>query len=299
MSFRRILLGAVASTLLAGVAGAQDEPAETLTPNQIIAAAPDTVWRELDPENTIYMDLPAGTVVIELRPDFAPGHVERVKTLVREGFYNGLSFHRVIEGFMAQGGDPVGDGTGGSELPDLQAEFARDTSDTNEFTEIGRDRIAPRVGFIDGMPVGAQPEALRTFKADRRVELWPLHCPRVMSMARSGNPNSANSQFFLMIGDSRLNLDRRYTAWGWIVDGYEASRRIARGEPPARPTPIMRVRVEADIPEAEQKDVQAMRTDSETFMRYLKARGDVDETGRVKDICDIKVPARVNGVIER
>ncbi len=299
MSFRRIFIGALAPTLLTGAAGAQEEPAETLRPDQIIEAAPESVWRDLDPENTIYMDLPAGTVVIELRPDFAPGHVERIKTLVREGFYNGLSFHRVIEGFMAQGGDPKGDGTGGSELPDIKAEFTRDTSETNEFKEIGRDRIAPRVGFINGMPVGAQPEALRSFKADRRVELWPLHCPRVMSMARSGNPDSANSQFFLLIGDSRINLDRRYTAWGWIVDGFEASRRIARGEPPARPTPIMRVRVEADIPEADRKNIQVMRTDSETFLRYLKARGDVDETGYVKDICDIKVPARVNGKIER
>ncbi|MHA7873568.1 MAG: peptidylprolyl isomerase, partial [Hyphococcus sp.] len=108
------------------------------------------------------MDLPAGTVVIELRADFAPRHVQRIKELTRDGFYNGLTFHRVIEGFMAQGGDPKGDGTGGSDKPDLQPEFARDSSEVSGFTQIGRDRIAARVGYIDGMPVGAQPEGLRS-----------------------------------------------------------------------------------------------------------------------------------------
>lgn len=293
-------------TLLAFAAGvscvsagaiAQDET--PLRPAQVISAAPEDVWRPLDPENTLYMYLPAGLVVIELRPDFAPVHVERVKRLTREGFYDGLNFHRVIEGFMAQGGDPKGDGTGGSELPDLQAEFSRDAGDVSGFTMIGRDRIAPRVGYIDGMPVAAQPEALRAFRADRRVELWPLHCPGVMSMARASNPNSANSQFFLMIGDSRLNLDRRYTGWGWIVDGFEATRRIVRGEPPNRPTPIIRMRIAADMDPSDLEDIKVMRTDSETFMRYLIAAAEVSETGYVKDICSIRVPVQVNGKIER
>ena len=270
-----------------------------LRPIQILEGAPADAWRPVDPENTLYMDLPAGTVIIEMRPDFAPGHVAQIKELVREEFYNGLNFHRVIEGFMAQGGDPKGDGTGGSEKPDLEAEFSRDSSTVTGVQFIGRDRIAPRVGFLDGMAIGAQPESLRSFVADAKVELWALHCPRVMSMARAANPNSANSQFFLMIGDSRLNLDRRYTAWGWIVDGYEATRRISRGEPPTRPTPIMRVRVAADIPEEERRDIEVFSTDSEAFMRYLERRGDVNETGYVKDICDINVPVRVNGTIER
>jgi len=288
-----------AAMLAAPCAMAQDEEGETLNPVQILEQASDDVWRPLDPENTLFMDLPAGTVVIELRPDFAPHHVERIKELTREGFYNGLTFHRVIEGFMAQGGDPVGDGTGGSDKPDLQAEFARDTSEVEGATMIGRDRTAARVGFINGMPFGAQPEALRSFKTDKHVEIWGLHCPGVMSMARASDPNSANSQFFLMIGDARLNLDRRYTTWGWIVDGYEATRRIVRGEPPSRPTPIIRVRVGSDVPQSERKDIRVMRTDSETFMRYLKAINEVSETGYVKDICSVKVPVKVDGKIER
>ncbi len=283
---------------IAPAAADKDAPAEP-TPQEIVDNAPADVWRPVEPDNSIYMDLPAGTVVIELRSDLAPAHTQRIKELTREGFYNGLNFHRVIEGFMAQGGDPKGDGTGGSDKPNLPGEFIRDTSEVTGFRAIGRDRIAPRVGYIDGMPVGAQPESLRTFTTASRVNLWPLHCPGVMSMARATDPNSANSQFFLMIGDSRLNLDKRYTAWGWIVDGFEATRRIARGEPPARPTPIMRVRVGSDVPAGERRDIKVMRTNSETFMRYLKRRGDVDDTGYVKDICDIKVPALVDGKIER
>lgn len=294
----KISAGLAASLCLNAVAIAQDD-APPLRPSQIATAAPEDVWRPLDPENTLYMYLPAGLVVIEMRPDFAPVHVERIKELTREGFYDGLNFHRVIEGFMAQGGDPKGDGTGGSDKPDLPAEFARDTQDVPGFNVIGRDRIAPRIGYIDGMPVAAQPEGLRAFRADRRVELWPVHCPGVMSMARASNPNSANSQFFLMIGDSRLNLDRRYTGWGWIVDGFEASRRIVRGEPPGRPTPIIRMRVAADLSPEDIQNIEVMRTDSETFVRYLKAAGEINETGYVKDICSIRVPVRVDGKIER
>lgn len=297
----RLMMTLFAGALaLVGTALAQDETeVETLTPGQIIANAPESAWRELDPDYTLHMQLPAGNVIIEMRPDLAPAHVEQIRALVSEGFYNGLNFHRVIEGFMAQGGDPKGDGTGGSARPNIPGEFLKDSSEVNEFVAIGRDRIAPRVGYNNALPMGAQPESLRSFTTESSVDVWPLHCPGVMSMARATDPNSANSQFFLMIGDSRLNLDKRYTVWGRIVDGFEATRRIARGEPPARPTPIMRMRMEEAVPVADRRKVEIMRTDSETFLRYLKARGDVDETGYVKDICDITIPTRVNGKIER
>lgn len=298
MKFRPIVM-VVAAMCMAGAATEvsarnKKKDQEIVRPSQILTDAPDEAWRSLDPENIIYMDLPTGRVVIELRSDFAPRHVERIRGLVREGFYNGLHFHRVIEGFMAQGGDPNEDGTGGSDKPDLDEEFARDTTEVDNFTVVGRDRIAARVGFVDGMPVAAQPELLRVFRLDRKVKVWGTHCPGVMSMARATNPNSANSQFFLMIGDSRLNLDKRYTTWGWIVDGFKHSRRIERGEPPVRPTPIVRVRIMADVPEDERSDIQVMRTDSAEFMEFLTASGQVRD-GLVRDFCGIKVPVRVDG----
>lgn len=138
--------------------------------------------RSASPENTIYLNLRDGRIVIELRPDLAPKHVQRVKQLVHEGFYNGLTFHRVIAGFMAQTGDPKGDGTGGSKYPNLPAEFSR--------TPFKRGTI------------GA---------------------------ARSTDPNSANSQFFICLDDA-LHLNGQYTVWGQVIEGMQFADMIKKGE---------------------------------------------------------------------
>jgi len=159
----RLLLGLILAFALAGVLPA--------------SAA------ELDPDNTVFMDLTYGRVVIKLRPDLAPNHVAQVKMLVKKGFYNGTPFHRVIEGFMAQGGDPTGTGTGGSDLPDLKAEFTK-------------------THFVRGT-IGA---------------------------ARSSDPNSANSQFFIMFAPAS-NLDGDYTVWGEVVSGMEFVDKIKKGNP--------------------------------------------------------------------
>ena len=135
-----------------------------------------------DTDNTLTLTLDSGgDVVIKLRPDLAPGHVARIKELAREGFYDGVVFHRVIPGFMAQGGDPTGTGMGGSKKPDLKAEFSKEP-----------------------------------------------HVRGVCSMARSSNPNSANSQFFICFDDARF-LDNQYTVWGEVIVGHGACRRAAQG----------------------------------------------------------------------
>jgi peptidylprolyl isomerase len=157
-----------------------------------------------DPENTVYMDLTYGRVVIRLRPDLAPKHVERVKLLCRQGFYDNTPFHRVIEGFMAQGGDPTGTGTGGSQLPNLPAEF------TNA------------AHFLRGT-VGA---------------------------ARTSDPNSANSQFFIMFAPAP-SLDGQYTIWGQVIQGMEFVDKLKRGSGPngmvQNPDRIVHMRVAADV----------------------------------------------------
>jgi cyclophilin family peptidyl-prolyl cis-trans isomerase len=152
----------------------------------------------LDPENTIVMETTKGKVVIKLRPDLAPGHVERIKLLAREGFYDGIVFHRVIDGFMAQVGCPHGTGTGGSSYPDLKQEF------------------------------NAEP-----------------HVRGICSMARAQNPNSANSQFFIVFDDARF-LDKQYTVWGQVVEGMENVDKIKRGEPVRDPDSIVSMKVMAD-----------------------------------------------------
>ncbi|WP_293806363.1 peptidylprolyl isomerase [Bosea sp. MMO-172] len=152
----------------------------------------------LDPENTIVMETTKGKVVIKLRPDLAPGHVERIKLLAREGFYDGIVFHRVIDGFMAQVGCPHGTGTGGSSYPDLKQEF------------------------------NAEP-----------------HVRGICSMARAQNPNSANSQFFIVFDDARF-LDKQYTVWGEVVEGMDNVDKIKRGEPVRDPDSIVSMKVMAD-----------------------------------------------------
>ncbi|MEZ5917042.1 MAG: peptidylprolyl isomerase [Parvularculaceae bacterium] len=295
MSMRK-LGAAMLAMAFASPALAADEDAAEITPYQIVANAPDSAWRAVDPENELVVDLPAGPLVIELRPDFAPKHVEQIKTLVRQGFYNGLTFHRVIEGFVAQGGDPKGDGTGGSDLPNIPAEFSRDVNSAPDYDVIGRDRMAAHVGMVDGMLRRRSRSRCAIRDRPHRVALG-AHCPGVMSMARSTDPNSANSQFFLVIGDARQSLDKRYTVWGWIIDGMQNARRINRGEPPDRPTPIVRMRMASDMPASERPHIEVLRTDSEAFDGYIKGMRWVDETGFVKDLCDIKAPRRVDGKI--
>jgi peptidylprolyl isomerase len=152
-----------------------------------------------DPNSTLVIELRTGKVLIKLRPDLAPKHVERVKALAKQGFYNGLKFHRVIDGFMAQTGDPKGDGSGGSSLPDLPAEFTREVYKRGS--------------------VGA---------------------------ARTPDPNSANSQFFICFGDGCRGLTGQYTLWGEVIDGMENVDKIAKGEPPRTPDTMLKVYLLAD-----------------------------------------------------
>jgi cyclophilin family peptidyl-prolyl cis-trans isomerase len=170
----------------------------------IMLLAPAFAAEKLDPENTLYMDLTYGRVVIKLRPDLAPHHVAQVKKLVRQHFYDGTPFHRVIPGFMAQGGDPTGTGGGGSNLPDLKAEFTK--------THFGRG---------------------------------------VIGAARTPDPNSANSQFFIMLADNS-NLDGQYTVWGEVVSGMEFVDKIKKGDPDvsdglvSKPDKIVRMQIAVD-----------------------------------------------------
>ncbi len=146
-------------------------------------------------ENNLILETTKGEVVIALRPDLAPKHVERIKELASEGFYDGINFHRVIDGFMAQAGCPHGTGTGGSDKPDLEQEFSDEK-----------------------------------------------HVRGTCSMARTADPNSANSQFFICFDDAPF-LDRQYTIWGHVISGMENIDKLERGEPVANPDKIISMRI--------------------------------------------------------
>ena len=168
----------------------------------VLSLGAATAQAQEDLENTLYLDLEGGRVVIEMRPDLAPNHVERIKTLARSGFYDGIVFHRVIDGFMAQGGDPTGTGTGGSGQ-NLDAEFSVES-----------------------------------------------HVRGVVSMARAQDPDSADSQFFIMLADEP-QLDGKYTVWGQVVEGMDYVDGIKKGDRAANgvvddPDRIIRMQVAAD-----------------------------------------------------
>ncbi len=264
--------------------------------------APDNAWRDLDPENTLYIETEHGQFVIELFPELAPIHVERIKTLARQSFYDMINFHRVIEGFMNQTGDPKGDGTGDSPLPDLEAEFTfrRGTEmPVTLFSQRPKDIRNPQsgnvdVGFYKSLPLATEPIGQSMLTKDGKVKAYGLHCKGVTSMARTEIPNSANSQFFLMRATSP-HLDAQYSIWGSTVYGREALTKIKVGskseDPNFVPDKMLKVRVAADVPPEEFVNVQVLKTDSPAFKTYLKKYR--KEDGRYDDICDVEIPTRL------
>ena len=269
------------------------------TPVKAAPAAPAAAdWRTPDPENVMVVDTSKGRVIVELAPWAAPASVERVRTLTRQGFYDGLAFFRVIDGFMAQTGDPRNDGTGGADsLPDLRAEFQFRRGMALPFTPFGR--IAPdltvpyltEVGFIDGFAVRGAPQMQMMASADGKVSGWPLFCAGVLGMARATAPDSANSQFFFM-RDTYPQLDADYTAFGRVLSGLTAVRGIKTGEPVVEPRDTMtRVRMLADLPAAERPKVQVLNTASPAFKAILEAARTAG--AGPGSACDITVPVKI------
>lgn len=291
-SFFSVIASGLALLAASPVSAIAQDRAELV--QAVIDNAPDDAWRSLDPDNTLYLDIEAGRMIIELMPEFAPRHVARMRAYAREYFYDGIIFHRVIDGVIAQGGDPLGNGTGGSDKPNLQSEFMLAATPEHKILSLGRDQRTDQVGFFRSLPAASELEMTRVLRADKLLPTWGLHCPGVMSMARTDDPNSANSQFFLLLGDARGSLDLRYSVWGKIVHGFEHAATIARGSPPATPTVIQSVRLASELPSSEREDIQVMRIDSVAFQRILEINDAVVD-GRVIDICAVDIPSRIVG----
>lgn len=245
-------------------------------------------WRALDPENTLVIETSKGMVVVEMRPDFAPRAVERVKLLAREGVYDGLQFHRVIENFVDQTGNPNNKDGGVSQHPDLPPEFTFRLKDAAAASIVVRasDSLA---GFIGSAPFEAASdlEAQRDAALGRRA--WGAYCPGVAGMGRQAGEGTANSEIFFMRAASR-RLDRSYTVWGRAVVGLDVIRAMTVGEPPASPDVMRKVRVAADLPAAERPKIEVMDEHGAAFADLAaKARRD---RGADFSICDIEVPTR-------
>ena len=269
---------------------AAQKPAPGAPAPQAITAPTAADWRTPDPQDILVIDTNKGRILVELAPMAAPNHVARLRELTRKGLYDGRSFFRVIDAFMAQTGDPEDRGTGGSDLPDLAAEFTFRRGAETPFVRVA-DQTVAEIGFIGSLPVMTQSSQLMPMTADGRVSGWALFCPGVAGMARGGAPDSANSQFFLM-RQAYPSLEKRYTAFGRVISGLEVVRTIKTGEPVDPPQDVMiRVQVLADMPASSRPRVRVIETRGAWFaaeIARVRASLGADFTA-----CAISIPSEV------
>lgn len=280
MRSKMLLTAALAATLLATGAAAQTAPE----------------WRTVAPENLLVIDTAKGRILVELEPRIAPLSVERIRTLADQGFYDGLKFHRVISGFMAQTGDPLGTGAGGSELPDIPGEFEFRRGRDFGFVNLG---AAPtgQMGVAGSMPILTQPDAQMMVTADFKTAAQALFCPGVAGMARGQEANSANSQFFLMTGANET-LNGLYTAFGRVVAGLDVVGSLKPGSEAANgqvedPDVMVRVRTAAAMPEARRPSVRVAATTAPAFAAEVERVR--TERGARFTVCDVQPAVEVTG----
>jgi len=292
----------LACALCAAVAAPSFAQGQTRGVPQILADAPLSAWRDLDPERTLYMDLDAGRVVIELAPAFAPAHARNIATLARGHFWDGTSIYRVQDNFVAQFGDAEGEepekardfGQAERKLP---AEFERAAAGLVFDRLPDADGWAAEVGFADGFPAGRDP---------REGKAWLAHCYGMVGAGRNAEPDSSiGAELYAVIGQSPRQLDRNITLVGRVVKGIELLSSLPRGpepmgfyEDPAQRTPIRSVRLASELPADERLHIQALRTDSAAFAELVEARRNRrDEfykrpAGHI-DLCNVMLPVRV------
>jgi len=259
-------------------------------------AQDDLRWREVDPDKVVYVELQDGLFVVELNPAFAPKTVEQFKRLVQEDFYRGLSFYRVIEGFVAQGGDESDIGIPTTQ-PTLKAEFEIEWDDDLPWTRVeARDFYQAETGFIDG------------FAAARDGgRAWLTHCPGIVAMARDTDPDSSRTDFYIVIGQAPRYLDRNLTIFGRVIYGMDAVQRIRRGpterngiiEDDLARSRIVRMRMARDVDEDQRRSFYVMDTNSKGFVDYMEQRRNRRDDWfhhkppRVLDVCQVPVATRV------
>lgn len=230
-------------------------------------------WRLADPEDLLLIETRHGMITVELSDEFAPDHAARMRQAVRDGFFDGRDFYRVIDGFVAQGGR--GEEADSVELPQypvLAGEFYRPSAGIVFTPMIDDDLYAPVVGHVNGFP------AAQT--ADGR-ETWLIHCPGTMAMARGNDPDTGDVEFYIVIGQGPRHLDRIMSVFGRVIDGMDHVQALNRGDPmvnsgviadPDMRDPILSMHIAADLPEAQRPAYEIMRTDGAAFHAAKAAR---------------------------
>jgi peptidylprolyl isomerase len=255
-----------------------------------VASPKATEWRVPAPEDVVIIDTNKGRIVLELIPEVAPAHVARFQELTREGVYDGRTFFRVIDRFMAQTGDPDDTGEGGTKKPTLKAEFTFRRDGATPFVAAAAPAGA-EVGYLKSLPVVSQAWSWSEVTSDKKVSAWGTYCHGVVGEARDEDVNSANSQFFLM-RQPYPSLDKRYTAYGRVLAGLDVVRAIKTGEPVEKPQDRMiKVRLLADIPPAERPTVRVVDTASDWFKAEVARKR--ASRGADFSVCDVDLAVEV------
>ena len=296
----RLTLSTCLLFALCAAAAPRQPPHRSVT--AILDAAPASAWRTPDPDNLLYVELPQGRVIIELAPQFAPGHTANIRTLARGHFWDGTSIYRVQDNFVAQFGDADADdprlakplGAAKSHLP---AEFQRAAAGLPFDVLPDRDGWAPQVGFVDGFPAARNP---KTGKA------WLAHCYGTVGAGRdNAEDSSTGAELYVVIGQSPRQIDDNITVVGKVLVGMELLSALPRGTAPqgfyahpAERTPIRAIHLASEVPESERTALRVLRTDSQAFRDATEARRNrVDDfykrpAGHI-DLCNVPVTVQV------
>ncbi|MCR6662032.1 MAG: peptidylprolyl isomerase [Luteimonas sp.] len=299
------LVALLAATLALPLAAAEaDAPPRPLTTQEILDASQPGDWRTPDPANTLYMDLEAGRVVIELAPAFAPEHVANIRTLAKEGFWNGTSLYRSHDNFVVQFGDADADDPAqakstGRAKARLPAEFERSARGLPFHAIPDPDGWAAQVGFSEGFPAARE---------GANGQAWLAHCYGTLGAGRNMEADSSiGAELYVVTGQSPRQLDRNITTVGRVLKGMELLSVLPRGtgplgfyETPEERTPIKAILLASELPESEREAIEVLRTDTPTFDAMVESRRNRRDdfykrpAGHI-DLCNIAIPVRTPG----
>ena len=286
--------GLTACVLLAGCSSMQNtesapKKSEVRSPSTIISSASADVWQQVNNDDVLRIDLPTGRVYVQLNPQLAPGHVDNIKKLAREGFYDGLNVYRFVESFVAQGGDQSGEKQPSQGSKGIAGEMFLTTENPLEITPLNAvDGYADKTGFLNGFAVAQNNDGKKT---------WMTHCTGTFAMARGNEIDSGGTEFYITLAPQRY-LDKNTTVFGRVLEGMEHAQRLLRTPVEGQPfNPISQVRVLSDIASEDSSAFTVFDTSSEDFKELIESRKNrpsewfIDKPNHT-DVCSVSIPTK-------